>query len=213
METADVFLSVGAASTPRQEKFIADVEGRLRSDGLIPNTVGRTAFSTDTPIKSSRDLMARCSGTIVLALERLYFPSGIEKRGGDHQTDLADVKVPTPWNHIEAALAYGRGHPLMVIVENGLRADGVLEKGNDWYVMNVTVDSASLTTPEFNGVLADFRNKVLAARKHSIALEDVSSMTLSTLIGGLKPSQLWAAVTALATALAMAFALGAKLLG
>ena len=49
--------------------------------------------------------MDECSGTIVIALERTYFPSGFDKRGGTKEQILSDTKYATPWNQIEAAMS------------------------------------------------------------------------------------------------------------
>ncbi|MEI9810933.1 MAG: hypothetical protein WDO16_25330 [Bacteroidota bacterium] len=61
---------------------------------------------------------------------------------------LIDTKYPTPWNQIEAAMAYTKGHPLMLIIEKGLKSEGLLEKGNDWYVLWANPDISVLTTLE-----------------------------------------------------------------
>ena len=132
------------------------MEDRLRAQGLTPQTIGRSVFSSDRPLKAIKECMDGCSGTVVKALERKFFPAGIEKRGGPKQESLPDVKFPTPWNQIEAAMSYDRGIPLMVICEDGLREEGLLERGNDSYVPEL----ASLNSLEFNGVLADWKRKV-----------------------------------------------------
>lgn len=78
--------------------------------------------------------MDKCSGTVVIALERMYFASVMEKRVGSKEASLAEIKLPTPWNQIEAAMGYSRNHTLLVIVESGLKSEDLLERGNDCYV-------------------------------------------------------------------------------
>jgi len=213
MTELNVFVSVGGTATDRQEAFIRAVEERLRSEGLIPHTVGRNTFSTDAPLKTVTDLLNRCSGTLVIALERSYFPLGTERRGGPKETQLAEVKLPTPWNHIEAAMTYARGLPLMVIVEAGLKSEGLLERGFDWYVQWVQPEASALHSPEFNGVLADWKQKMVQPTKKSLTARAGAELTIAELIGGLRPAQLWSVLVALATLVAGAFALGAKLFG
>lgn len=159
MNEINVFVSVGGTATEQEEAFVRAVEDRLRSEGLIPHTVGRNAFSADAPLRTVDELLDRCSGTIVIALERSYFPFGAEKRGGPKEIALADVKLPTPWNQIEAAMTYARGLPLMVVVEAGLKSEGLLEPGYDWYVQRVKPEAAALSTNEFNGVLASWKKR------------------------------------------------------
>jgi len=189
------------------------VEDRLRSEGLIPHTVGRNTFSADAPLKTITELLARCSGIVVIALERSYFASGTEKRGGFKEIAIADVKLPTPWNQIEAAMAYASGLPLMVVVEAGLKSEGLLERGYDWYVQSVKPEAAALHTNEFNGVLASWKQKMIETPKKAPTSRTPSDLTVAELLGGLKPVQLWSVLVALAAIVAGAFALGGKLFG
>jgi hypothetical protein len=213
MNEFNVFVSVGGTATEQQETFIRAVEDRLRSEGLVPHTVGRNTFSSDAPLKTVTELLDKCSGTVVIALERTYFASGIEKRGGPKESVLSEIRLPTPWNQIEAAMAYSRGHPLMVVVESGLKSEGLLERGNDWYVQWVKPDAAALTTTEFNGVLANWKQKLLQPQKKLPMPKAAADLTIAELIGSLKPTQLWSVLASLAVLVAGAFALGSKLLG
>ncbi len=213
MNELNVFVSVGGTATEQQEAFVRAVEDRLRSEGLVPHTVGRNTFSADAPLKTVTELLDRCSGTVVIALERSYFASGMEKRGGPREVALADVKLPTPWNQIEAAMAYARGLPLMVVVESGLKSEGLLERGNDWYVQSVKPEAAALNTNEFNGVLASWKQKMVERPKKASTSKNPSDLTVAELLGGLKPVQLWSVLVALAAIVAGAFALGGRLFG
>jgi hypothetical protein len=216
MEEYDVFVSVGGTATEKQEAFVRAVEDRLRIEGINPHTVGRNTFSSDSPLKTVKELMDSCRGTVVIALERTYFPSGEEKRGGPNQKSLSEVRYPTPWNQIEAAMACIRGHPLLIIVEKGLQSEGLLERGNEWYVQWVEPTATSLNTLEFNGVLSSWKQKV-AQRVASSAVssrDDVKpldQLTVGELVGRMKASQLWSVLGALAALVAGAFVLGAKL--
>lgn len=160
MSNIDVFISAGTTSTESQEAFITAIENRLKSENLTPNTVGRNKFSADSPLKTVIELMNECSGTIIVALERTYFPNGVERRGGVKEKPLSDIKYATSWNQIEAALAYSKEQPILVIIEEGLKSEGLLEKGYDWYVMSVKPEVSVLTTNEFNGVLSSWKKKV-----------------------------------------------------
>lgn len=210
MNELNVFVSVGGTATEKQEAFVRAVEDRLRSEGLAPHTVGRNTFGADAPLKTVTELLDRCSGTVVIALERTYFGAGIEKRGGPKESALAEIKLPTPWNHIEAAMSYARGLPLMVIVEAGLKSEGLLEHGYDWYVQWVAPEAAALTSNEFNGVLASWKQKMVNAPKKTVTSKTPADLTVAELLGGLKPVQLWSVLVALAALVAGAFALGGQ---
>jgi hypothetical protein len=57
-------------------------------------------------------------------------------------------------------MAYVLGYPLLVIVEDGLKDEGLLEARYDWYVQHVLLSRESLTTPEFQGIFADWKKRV-----------------------------------------------------
>jgi hypothetical protein len=79
-----------------------------------PHIVGRNTFSSDAPLKKVSEVLDDCQGAVVIALERSFFPSGIDKRGGPKEARLSEIRLPNPWNHIEAAMAHSRRFPLMV---------------------------------------------------------------------------------------------------
>jgi len=211
-----IFVSVGKNGTPEQEDFIRAIEDRLRAEGLIPCTVGRNTWTFGKPLEKVVELMSECVGAVIIALERSYFPEGIERRG--HSADeikLRDIRLPTPFNQVEAAMAYVHGHPLLVIFEAGLREEGLLERGNDWYVQRVKIERNSLSTEEFNGVLSSWKNRVISPdnlRKISrinINLSQITTAQLLQALGSLKPAQLWTIGAAGIFLLSGAFSLGA----
>lgn len=206
----DIFVSVGSTANQAQEDFVRAIEDRLRTEGLNPQTVGRTYFTADSPFVGVNKLMDNCKGVVVIALERIYVETGTDKRGGPSAKTLSSVKIATPWNHIEAALGYARKLPLLVIVEEGLRQDGLLEKGLDWYVVSMSADPTKLITQEFNGVISAWKQKLSAAPPKVVQLSP-SDMSVAQLLGSLKPTQLWATLVALAAVFGGAFTLGAKL--
>jgi hypothetical protein len=209
----NVFVSVGSTSSVLQEDFVRAVEDRLRAEGLVPQTVGHNVFPADSPFNAVTRLMDTCHGVVVIALERLYIEVGSEKRGSASQAPLGKVKIATPWNHIEATMGYSRGLPLLVLVEEDVRADGLLERGLDWYVQTVTLSRESLNTNTFNGVLASWKQKMSSPPdKTARATTPPNEMTVAQLLGALKPAQLWSTLGAVVAALAGAFALGARLL-
>src|SRR5262245_17675978 len=108
-------------------------------------------------------------------------------------------------------MAYSRGHPLMVIVEHGIKSEGLLERGYDWYVQWVKPDPAALNTAEFNGVLASWKQKMVTRSTKTKVVENPADLTIGVLISSMKPSHLWSVLGAIAVLLAGAFALGGKI--
>ena len=160
MVSRQVFVSVGRTASQRQEVFAREVESFLRKRGYTPRTVGRTDFSYEKPLKKIVQVMGECSGTIVIALERIHIDRGTEFRGSDGEIELDNVNLPTVWNQIEATMAYMLGHPLLAIVNANLRSEGLLETGYDWYVKLVDLDPLGLSSPEFLNIFNAWEKKV-----------------------------------------------------
>lgn len=111
-------------------------------------------------------------------------------------------------------MAYSRGHPLLVIVEKGIKSEGLLERGYDWYVQSVTPNSSALATTEFSGVLSSWKQKLTQRPTAKIsAAKNPSELTVGELLGSMKPNQLWSLLGTVAALVAGAFALGGKLIG
>jgi len=210
-----IFVSVGRTSTVAQEQFVEAIEARLRAEELTPCTVGRNYWTAGAPLKAVVELMRECSGVVIIALERTYFPAGTELRGNPKQIALTETRLPTPFNQVEAAMAYCHGHPLLLLVEDGLRSEGLLEEGNDWYILRVEPSATALSTAKFNGVFASWKKDVLGPRKPNALSKnlDPTQMSIAQLIGSLKPAHLWSVLGAIALLVAGAFSLGAKLVG
>ena len=160
MASHQVFVSLGRTGSPRQEEFARAIESLLKERGYTPRTVGRTDFSYEKPLKKISQVLQDCSGTIVIALERIHIDSGVEFRDSDRKIPLDNVNIPTVWNQIEATMAYMLGQPLLAIVDANLRSEGVLESGYDWYVKLVDLDPASLSSSDFLKVFNAWEKQV-----------------------------------------------------
>jgi hypothetical protein len=218
--TIDVFLSVGRAGTPDQERFLVSLESALRGSGVAPRTVGRNDFSSKAPLKRVGEVLGECHGTVVLAYERSRSAETIERPGSPTESVSRNVRLPTVWNQIEAAMSYSVGLPLLVIVEEGLQDEGLLESRYDWYVQWVKIDELALGTNEFRSVLADWIKAVAEHDRQSQTapragtMRDPSEITLRELLGTLTVPQLWAGLTGVAAVLiavaGIAFKVGAS---
>lgn len=218
-----VFLSVGRAFTLEQERFIGAFEDFLRVQGLTPETVGRTYVKNQQPLRSVAECMRECSGVVVLAFERVFIAEGKEKRASNDEAAIQNTSVPTVWNQIEAAMAYTLDLPLLVVVERGLRSEGLLEKGYDWYVKSIQLRPEALADKELIGLVTDWKarveeragQKALSAQAPPRELglvTEIEQRSIGDIVASLKPGQLWAtlvAIAAMMTAVAtIAFKLG-----
>lgn len=159
-----VFLSVGAGRSPAQESFVTAVRTFLSSRGAVAKTVDDYGSTNRQPLKDVELSMSHCYGAIVLAFERTYIETGASRRGSTAEQPIRSVRLPPAWNQIEAAMAYTRGLPLLVLVENGLTDEGMLESKYDWRVKRVDPQKSVTDDPEFLGMFEDWYGNVLARR-------------------------------------------------
>lgn len=218
--STDVFLSVGRTFTAQQEQFVVALEAALRTHGLAPRTVGRSDFTSGAPLGRILDVLSQCKGTIVVAFTRSMSSEAIDRPGSPDESVITDVRLPTVWNQIEAAMSYAKGKPLLVVVEHGLRDEGLLEARYDWYVQWVDLDVRALHTNEFRGVLADWVKKVETYGEEpnqAGVFGPVAQASVKDIIGSLTVAQLWASlgavVTVLAGVAAVAYRLGSTAAG
>jgi hypothetical protein len=159
-----VFLSVGGGRTEQQEAFLKGIKNYFLSKGLDPITVDGS--TNKQPLKDVEYRMQRCYGAVVLAFERTRIEVGVSRPGAGAKLEkaLKDIRLPTAWNQIEAAMAYTRGLPLLVLVEHGLQSEGMLESRYDWRVKWVNLQDPIVSDPEFLGIFEDWRKSVIAKR-------------------------------------------------
>src|SRR5207302_4574514 len=126
-----IFLSYPKPSASPQREFIERVQEYLKQRGFSPRTLGVTDYDMDAPLRAIRRLMLGSNGIITVAFRRTY----IEKGTAHFRTDIEKLKpvalddtwLTTPWAHIEAAMAYQLGLPILIFRESGVLADGILE--------------------------------------------------------------------------------------
>jgi hypothetical protein len=128
-----VFLSYPSPHLQSQSSFIASLCANLRSRDLEPRTLGVNEYDVDTPLRAVRRLMLESNGLITVAFRRTWVREGISRRGADangaRETEFSDQWLTSPWCHIEPAMAFQLGLPIILLRESGVIADGVLEKG------------------------------------------------------------------------------------
>jgi hypothetical protein len=130
---SSVFFSYPKPWNPDQETFVEHVSEYLQRRGLEPRTLGVTDYDMDAPLVGVRRLMMECNGVVTIAFRRVQVREGVAKRrrpsGELGDDNLRDQWLTTPWAHIEAAMAFQLGLPVLIFREAGVIADGLLEPG------------------------------------------------------------------------------------
>lgn len=127
-----VFLSYPTPHMRRQEEFIDRVKKILDARGLVGRTLGVTDYDMDEPLTAIRRIILECNGVITIAFRRTLIEKGTMRAQADNGKQPSAVDgmwLTSPFCHIEAAMAFQVGVPVLVFREQGVIADGVLEKG------------------------------------------------------------------------------------
>lgn len=219
-----VFISISSAMDAKERAAEDAIFRSLELAGLAPIRMERNKWSSDQPLRAIREAIRECSGIVVVVFPRYSFSEGSVrlKTGGEEQ--LRNIRMPTSWNQIEAAIGYTIGLPLFVIAQNGVRADGLLEE-YDWKVFWSDFSEQELQSEAFLGYLGSWRDRVLShasdAEKQAAAIPDVaateqdlSKWSIGRWLKELTPNQLKGLIAiylgSLAAVASVAYKVGAK---
>lgn len=199
--TTKVFISKGSAASPEQRVFVDAVLDMLKTVGIYPRIMNENEWSYEQPLKAINKIIKECDGAVVIAFTRTQFKKGIEIKK-DSYNQLSDIRLPTPWNHIEAAMAYSYGLPLLVIAENGLKPEGLIEDGYDWRIYWTDLNPDVVKSDSFKGFLNSWKDAIVNKKnnKDSIIsgnISDPSQLKIGTLLRSMTIPQLWKTAAAI----------------
>lgn len=132
-----VFLSHPRPATKAQAQLIATVTDYLAARGFVARTLGVTDYDMNAPLTAIRRVLLECNGVMSVALRRMLVQHGqvhrrTESPKGELEETLESVTgawLTSPWTHIELAMAYQLGLPIVHVRERDVLPDGVLESG------------------------------------------------------------------------------------
>ena len=164
-----VFMSYPTPCFARQQAFVGRITQFLKSQGFEPRTLGVTDYDMDAPLKAIRRLMHESNGLITIAFRRTFIEKGTLRYQSDidlQGTPIDGKWMTTPWPHIEAAMAYQLGLPILIYREKGVIDDGILEKGVvGSYMPEFDLDNLNedyFMSQEWSGIIGKWQGYVRA---------------------------------------------------
>lgn len=165
-----VFLSYPKPCFGKQREFIKRMTENLQTRGFEPRTLGVTDYDTDAPLKAIRRLMIESNGLITVAFRRTFIETGFARYRTDIDTmseqPIKGKWLTTPWAHIEPAMAYQLGLPVLIFREKEVIDDGILERGIvGLYMPEFDLEKAAdeyFSTPEWSGIIGKWEGQVRA---------------------------------------------------
>jgi hypothetical protein len=163
-----IFLSYPKPCFGRQKAFVDQIFKHLCEQGLAPRTLGVTDYDMDAPLTAIRRLMLESNGLLTIAFRRTYIEKGTARLRTDIDTlteeSIDGQWLTTPWAHIEPAMAYQLGLPVLIFREKGVLADGILERGVvGLYMPEFDLEKSPgdyFATPEWKGVIGRWEGYV-----------------------------------------------------
>lgn len=131
--------------------------------GLKLRRLGDTDYSDEAPLVAIVDIMAECRGAIILGYPQMeIFQQICRSVDVDKEKDKNPAMLlPTPWNQIEGALAYGVKLPVLVIGHPGI-GGGIFDHGvTGQFILKVDLKSKDwFMKPPFQQLLAKWMKKI-----------------------------------------------------
>lgn len=125
----DVFVSRPNSLDENQEQTMQEIEELLEIRGLRARTIGKTDFPNVSPLVAVKNIIEQCSGAVILGFPQTIIQQGISKPNTINATNIENLLLPTPWNHIEASMAFMVNLPLLVIRDQGIES-GIFDIGS-----------------------------------------------------------------------------------
>lgn len=156
----ETFISRPNWAPPEIEVKLADFYELLGDLGFTANTIGKDQAPLQSPFEDVRLRMNRCECTIVLGLPQVFIARGNIK---DTPVD-GPLTFATEWNQIEGTMSLMLGLPTLVLLQKGVCARGIFDRG-----------AANVFVYEFDALASDWLKGIrpgLAALKRAVPSRD-----------------------------------------
>ena len=192
MSSRTIFISHGTPYTAAQERFYARFKEVLAAKGCEAATIGENKHGVRQPVELARDAIAKSEGVAVIAFKRIEIKKGVDKPDSTESSSVDGRVLSTVWNHLEAAMAYSRRLPLLILVERGVHREGMLSKRLEWDAFEIEPDLKVLNSDEFTQRLDSWLSYVDEYKKGSPKSVDSDELTLPRIFGTLSVGKWWA---------------------
>jgi uncharacterized protein YjbI with pentapeptide repeats len=125
-----VFLSQPAVLTVEQQILVDRIAHLIEQDDVDVVRLRREEYPASGSLAEIRRLMSGCSGLVIVGVRQLTVADGTLRPGTPEEAQVRNVALATPWNQIEAGMAFALELPMLVVSDHladagvfGLRDD------------------------------------------------------------------------------------------
>ena len=127
-----IFVSkLGSMDSEQRKHYNSAIAALQKLQTFEINKIDRKDYPNVSQLTDVKTHLEHCDGCIIFAFEYLVIESGhIHKNivGDDHKEITETIAYPSPWLHIEAALANGMQMPCLIIYADNICRDGMFDK-------------------------------------------------------------------------------------
>lgn len=173
----NIFVSLSSPINRKQLAFRDSLWEYLKKHGMDAVTLGYNIYDMEYPLRGIKNWMKQCYGLICIGFRRSHIQEGFVYKKAvikDRYTienenepgDLLDNKwLTSSFCHIETAMAFQFGIPILVFRESGVVSDGMLETGNmGLYMPEFSLDQKTpedyMHSKEFTQLMALWMERV-----------------------------------------------------
>lgn len=124
-----IFGSCPTYLNPAQDASRRLILGELNRAGLEWRSLGQTDYPSSSPLTEVFVLARHCAGGVILGFSQFEAAAGVSKKGTEVEKRVRGLlRMPTPWNHLEAGILFALNKPLLVFREPAI-SGGIFDNG------------------------------------------------------------------------------------
>lgn len=133
----NVFLSRPNPFLNDHQRFLDRLHQMLDGYDISTVTLQAGDYDLSDSINYLKGMIRRCYGIIVVAFKQIYIEAGCKKKGAvnnshffsPQEEDISGQAITSPFCHIEGAIGLDNDLPLLILVEEGVREEGIIKGG------------------------------------------------------------------------------------
>lgn len=129
-EKLKVFVSkLGSMDSQQQMQYDFVIATLMKLEKVEIHKIDREQYLTVSQLTDVETHLEKCDGCVIFAFEYLNVVSGFIHKNvqGKDRKIIDNQTYPSPWLHIEAAMANGKQMPCLIIYDNSLCRDGMFD--------------------------------------------------------------------------------------
>jgi hypothetical protein len=140
-----IYLSLPTERSDREEMVLDKVKRTLEEEDLIPEVHDPSEYPTSGQISEVRRRLSSCCGAVIFGFDDSKSSGDLDRE--ENSVVSNKLRQPTPWNHLEAGIAFALELPLLVLVgahgKRGIFDETISEHSIDYLPLDDLISASS----------------------------------------------------------------------